>query len=328
MPLEVRTPVLLASLLGPAALALVGCAASGTRGAEATGPFVEYDFVAWAQERSAPLARADAFDGVPARLLSADPTTGRFAGVLQVPAGYGRAAGGALPVTTEFYVLEGTLQFGAERLEARDYAFVPPGVDPPALASTSGARVLLFHSPSVADADALAKQRAQGAYVTRDRDARWSPGTVSQAAGVNVPLEIKHLRKDPHSGARTWLVRIAPGTKVPWERHSTVEEGFLLEGDYRLSECLRSGSRTGDYAPGGYFHRPAGVLHSGPESGTRRGAVWLMRSPGTLDVQFYTECRDGRGEGPMGAPPVAPAAAPDATPRPDAPTAAPAPPAP
>jgi quercetin dioxygenase-like cupin family protein len=185
---------------------------------------------------------------------------------------------------------------------------VPPDVAAPALASDSGARVLVFHAPSTPDADALAKQRAQGAYVTRDRDARWSPGTVSQAAGVNVPLEIKHLRKDPYTNARTWLVRIAPGTTVPWERHSVAEEGFLLEGDYRLAECLRAGSVAGDYTPGGYFHRPGGILHSGPESRTRNGAVWLMRSPGTLDVQFYTECRGGRGEGPIGSPPPVPPA--------------------
>jgi quercetin dioxygenase-like cupin family protein len=267
---------------------------------------VEYDFVAWVQEQALPWTRTDTFEGVPVRVLSADASLGRYAGVLDVPAGYRREAGAPVPVSTEFYVLEGTLQFGLETLGARDYAFVPPGVDLPELRSASGARVLVFHSPSVADAEVLALQQAQGASVTRDRDARWSPGTVSQAAGVDVPLEIKHLRKDPHTGARTWLVRIAPGTTVPWERHSTTEEGFLLEGDYRLAECSRAGSMVGDYAPGGYFHRPGGILHSGPESGTRRGAVWLMRSPGTLDVQFYTECREGRGEGPIGTP-VAPA---------------------
>lgn len=300
----VRRPAAFVPVVVPllAGLALAGCAAPGPRGAKAGGPIVEYDFVAFVQEQAVPWTTADAFEGVPARVLSADPSIGRYAGVLKVPTGYRRAAGDVLPVSTELYVLEGDLRFGDESLGVRDYAFVPPGVALPALASDAGARVLVFHAPSVPDAEALAKQQAQGTYVTRDRDARWSPGTVSQAAGVNVPLEIKFLRKDPYTNARTWLVRIAPGTKVPWERHSTVEEGFLLEGDYRLSECLRTGSVTGDYAPGGYFHRPGGILHSGPESGTRNGAVWLMRSPGTLDVQFYTECRGGRGEGPIGIP--------------------------
>jgi quercetin dioxygenase-like cupin family protein len=294
-----------------AAFAAASCTASRPRGVEATGPVVVYDFVAFVQEQAVPWSAADAFEGVRARVLSADATLGRYAAVLDVPAGYRRDAGASLPTSTELYVLEGRLRFGDETLGARDYAFVPPGVAFPALASEAGARVLAFHSPSTPDEETLAKQQAQGAYVTRDRDARWSPGTVSQAAGVDVPLEVKFLRKDPDTNARTWLVRIAPGTKVPWERHSTIEEGFLLEGDYRLAECLPTGSVTGDYTPGGYFHRPGGILHSGPESGTRGGAVWLMRSPGRLDVQFYTECREGRGEGPIGtpAPPEAGAAA-------------------
>jgi quercetin dioxygenase-like cupin family protein len=307
MPRHARVPRL-ALCISLAGLALAGCTAAGPRGAKATGPIVEYDFVAFVQQQSLPLGAADAFEGVPARVLSADPSIGRYAGVLDVPKGYGRDAGAMLPLTTEFYVLEGDLRFGAERLGPRDYAFVPPGVDFPALASQAGARVLVFHAPSTPDAAALARQQAQGAYVTRDRDADWLPGTVSQAAGVDVPLDVKHLRKDPHTGARTWLVRIRPGTQVPWERHSLTEEGFLLEGDYRLAECLRAGPVTGDYTPGGYFHRPGGILHSGPESGTRTGATWLMRSPGKLDVEFYAECRNGRGEGPLGDP--APAGAP------------------
>ena len=149
---------------------------------------------------------------------------------------------------------------------------------------------------------------------------------MSQAAGVNVPLEVKHLKKDPWTGARTWLVRLKGGVKVPWERHSVPEEGYLLEGDYRLAECLPDGAFVGGYQPGGYFYRPGGLLHGGPESGTRRGAVWLMRSPATLDVQFYTECRGGLGEGPLGTPAApAGAAAPAAAP---AAAAAPTPPSP
>jgi quercetin dioxygenase-like cupin family protein len=318
MPRLGRTLFRLGSIAGAlvAGLALAACATSGPRGARATAPIVEYDFVAFVQENAVPWTTSDAFAGVPARVLSADPAIGRYAAVLNVPAGYRRGDGAALPVSTELYVLEGNLRFGDDMLGARDFVFVPPGVPFPELASAPGARVLAFHAPSTPDAEALAKQQAQGYFVTLDRDARWSPGTVSEAAGVNVPLEVKFLRKDPYTGARTWLVRIAPGTKVPWERHSTNEEGFLLEGDYRLAECLRTGSVAGDYSSGGYFHRPGGILHGGPESGTRAGAVWLMRSPEALDVQFYSECREGRGEGPIGTPAAPPAAAPVATPAP------------
>jgi quercetin dioxygenase-like cupin family protein len=304
MPRLGRTPSRLGAIAGAlvAGLALAACTASGPPGTKATGPIVEYDFVAFVQQSAIPWSTSDTFEGVPARVLSADPSIGRYAAVLNVPAGYRRADGAALPISTELYVIEGSLRFGDDRLGTRDYAFVPPGVPFPEITSEAGARVLMFHAPSTPDVEALRKQQARGYFVTLDRDARWSPGTVSRAAGVDVPLEVKFLRKDPYTDARTWLVRIAPGTKVPWERHSTTEEGFLLEGDYRLAECLRAGSVSGDYAPGGYFHRPGGILHSGPESGTRTGAVWVMRSPGTLDVQFYTECREGRGEGPIGTP--------------------------
>jgi len=78
---------------------------------------------------------------------------------------------------------------------------------------------------------------------------------------------------------------------VPWESHSVVEEGYLLEGDYRLSECLPEGRKDGDYLPGGYFRRPADWIHSGPDSGTDGGAIWLMRSPGALDATFHDACR-------------------------------------
>jgi hypothetical protein len=46
---------------------------------------------------------------------------------------------------------------------------------------------------------------------------------------------------------------------------------------------------SGDYQPGGYFRRPAGVLHSGPASGTAAGAIWLQRAPAALDVTFVTD---------------------------------------
>lgn len=80
---------------------------------------VEYDFVAWVQEQDVPWTPADVLEGVPERVLSADASLGRHAGVLDVPAGYRREAGAAVPVSTEFYVLEGALRFGAETLAAR-----------------------------------------------------------------------------------------------------------------------------------------------------------------------------------------------------------------
>ena len=128
-------------------------------------------------------------------------------------------------------------------------------------------------------------------FVASARSLPWRPGTVARDAGVPLDLSVKDLKNDPGSGARTWLVKIGPGVQVPWESHSVVEEGYLLEGDYRLSECLPEGRKDGDYLPGGYFRRPANWIHSGPDSGTDGGAVWLMRSPGALDATFHEACR-------------------------------------
>jgi hypothetical protein len=87
--------------------------------------------------------------------------------------------------------------------------------------------------------------------------------------------------------------------KVPWEVHSMVEEGYVMEGDYVLAECLPDRTVVGDYVQGGYFWRPGGIPHSGPESGPRNGVIWLQRSAVALDVVFYQQCRDGRASEPV-----------------------------
>lgn len=317
LPAALHRLVLAATLASavPMAVTMAGCATSHGGATAASGAVVRYDFVAFVQEDKLPWVQLEHIPELEARVLAGDPTLGRYSSLARVPAGFRLDDGPTLPVSTELYVLEGQLNFGAEELGPRDFAFVPPGAPIPALASSGGARVLVFHLPSHPDEEALAAQQAQGTYVTRDGDTRWSRGTVSPATGANVPLEVKQLKKDPHTGARTWLVRIAPGTTVPWTRDSIAEEGFLLDGDYRLSECLRDGVLAGSYTPGGYFHRPGGVVHGGPASGTRTGATWLLRTPGPLESESFTACRDGRGVGPIGTTPAAttaPAAAPAA----------------
>jgi quercetin dioxygenase-like cupin family protein len=113
---------------------------------------------------------------------------------------------------------------------------------------------------------------------------------VARDAGAAAPLEIKPLWTDAGTGAQLHLVKVAPGVTVPWEVHPVAEEGYLLEGDYRLAECLPSGRRDFDYGQGGYFYRPAGLLHSGPQSTSRGGATWLIRTPARLSAVFYPAC--------------------------------------
>ena len=266
---------------GTIAAALLALAAAGCASQEPPPPA----FTGFIQAQTAPVEPWSPYPGVTARRLSADEFTGRSAIHLTVPLGW-RWSGminGAF--SREWYVLEGRLQAGEQPLQGGDLLYVPPGARPPSLTAVRPAKLLIFTDPAH-PASGLAQT-----FVASARALTWRPGTVARDAGVPLDLSVKDLKRDPGTGARTWLVKIGPGVEVPWESHSVVEEGYLLEGEYRLSECLPEGRKDGEYLPGGYFRRPANWVHSGPDSGTDGGAVWLMRSPGELDATFHDACR-------------------------------------
>jgi hypothetical protein len=48
---------------------------------------------------------------------------------------------------------------------------------------------------------------------------------------------------------------------------------------------------TARYAPGGYFMRPPGAVHGGPEEATVSGALWFMRVPGPATIETRAACR-------------------------------------
>jgi hypothetical protein len=78
-----------------------------------------------------------------------------------------------------------------------------------------------------------------------------------------------------------------------WETRPTWEEGYLLEGEYRLAECLNGKSKAGVYTPGSYFFRPAGLPYMGPDAGAKGYAIWLFRTPAKSEVKLLdkTACR-------------------------------------
>jgi hypothetical protein len=248
-------------------------------------------FVGYVQEQKLESVPVSALPGARGKLLSRDDRSGRMAWLVAFPAGY-RAAfeAGRFVQSVEFVVLEGGLEFGTESLRARDFAFVPPRGSIPPLSSGQGGRVLVYFDPPAPDAAAAEQQRAHGSYVTRHDESRWLPASVARGAGLEIDLKVQHLKKDPYTTARTWYVKLSGGMSVPWERHSVVEEGYLIEGDFRMAECLPGRTVFGEYTTGGYFWRPPGIPHSGPDSGTRTGALWLQRAPATLDVEFLQGC--------------------------------------
>lgn len=266
-------------------------------------------FVGYVPGASLPLEQFDRWPGARALTLSADATTGRLAVRLEVPPRWRSGGLSPSPQSIELIVLEGTLRFGREDLGRWDFAFVPPASKPPRLSSASGATLLVFFDPASSDAAAVARQRERGSYVTRFDPARWQPASLARAAGATADLRVMHLKKDPFTTARTWYVRLAGGMQVPWEVHSMAEEGVLMEGRYRLAECLPDRTVIGEYGAGGYFWRPGGIPHSGPDSGPLSDSIWLQRSPVALDVVFYGRCEAG-----VAAAPVTPPAATTRTP--------------
>ncbi len=90
-------------------------------------------------------------------------------------------------------------------------------------------------------------------------------------------LATKELRKDPGSGAATWLLKIMPGASIPWQKSSAVREGYLVKGNYQHSECVAGEVHTWQYMAGGYFYRPAETINGGPESTASNESVWFLR---------------------------------------------------
>lgn len=240
-----------------AVLVLAGCA-SATR--------VPYPaFVQSADLRDSFLA------GLPqlsAKMLSSDSESGRFSALLTLPAEWRWTTGASPGMSVEIYVLSGRVELGDLTLHPGNYAYLPPGSLGLSMSTKAGAELLYF----LDEADRSATIRTP--VFTSREVIPWQPrADGSPVAGS----EEKLLRHDSGSGARTWLQRTEPGDARPWQRSLAREEGFLLSGAYRHSECVDGKAVTGSYAPGGYFMRPAGVVNGGPQAGTSEGAVWLLR---------------------------------------------------
>jgi hypothetical protein len=280
--------------------AAFGVAVHGAAGVEPVqGPLHEAGMVGYLQQQTLGYRPFERWPGVRVKTLSEDRATGRLAVYAEFRHGW---AGKSLPAAAQsidIVILDGSLAFGAETLGSRDFAFVPPGVAPAPLTARARTHALLFFDPPSPDAAAVAKQREHGAYITRFDPTRWEVAALAKSAGSKIDLRIMNLKNDPYTTARTWYVTLSGGMQTPWEVHSMTEEGYLLQGGYTLAECLGGRTVVGDYVPGGYFWRPGGIPHSGPDSAPHGEVIWLQRSPIALDVVFYEDCRDGKALRPL-----------------------------
>lgn len=202
--------------------------------------------------------------GVRAKHLAGDLMTRLTSKRIDLPPAWRGTSGGAVGHDMEIFVLAGSLTLGDLEMRTGGYAYLPADSFGFNMATQNGARILYF--VSAADADAV----IQTPLIINADQLDW------HATGVP-GLSTRELRRDPGSGARTWLLRIEAGAAIPWETSSTAREGYLVAGDYRHSECVGGAAVTGTYQPGGYFQRPPGVINGGGQSGAQSPTTWLLR---------------------------------------------------
>jgi len=249
------------------ALWLAGCAAGKT----------ELPYPAFIDVEELPNAFIANLPGVRAKQLAGDPQTRQFSSRVLIPPDWEFSTGASPGQSVEIFVLNGRLAVGEFSLRPGGYAFVPPGYPGIRLASDGGADILYFvdnanaasiiGTPLISDAELIDWMPLAPGY--------WE----------------KELRADPGSGVRTWLLRVDPGATAPWQVSTATLEGYLVSGSMTASECVGGSPVTAQYAPGGYFMRPPGAVHGGPEEATASGAVWLLRAPGPANIETRPACQ-------------------------------------
>lgn len=221
--------------------------------------------------------------GVRARQFRSDIRTGVAGHRIDIPPDWTGSTGGAPGKALEVFVLSGEVRFSDFPLRAGGYAYVPPGSMGFSLESDFGARLLYFLD------DVPASSVIRAPLLLDSELLSWrelSPG-----------LYVKILREDPGSGAKTWLQRIEPGASIPWQTSSEEREGYLVAGVYRHGECFGGKGVAGRYEEGGYFRRPPGTIHGGPEARAESPSTWFLREPGEAEINAAAWCgAAGKGD--------------------------------
>jgi hypothetical protein len=215
--------------------------------------------------------------GIRGKQLAGDPQTRRTSNRIDLPPDWSGTSGGAPGRSTEIFVLEGALMIADIELPPGGYIFLPAGSLGFNIESEEGARILYF----VNDTDPESIIRSPIII-----DSNLLPWAQTETLGVTA----KELRKDPGSGAAIWLQRVEAGVSEPWQSSTVLREGYLTTGQFQDSECVMGEVLTWSYTVGGYFYRPAGALHGGPDSGGDSDAVWFLRETERGTNNFEPGC--------------------------------------
>ena len=177
----------------------------------------------------------------------------------------------------EIFVISGTLTIADIVLKTGGYAFLPAGSLGFNLSAKEGARILYF----VNDTDPESIIRSP--IIINSHLLNWQP---TEKIGVSE----KELRSDPGNGAKTWLIHVSTGASQSWESSSATREGYLVTGNQQFAECADGEAELWQYAPGGYFYRPADTISGGPESLALTDSIWLLRESSKGETRKWPAC--------------------------------------
>jgi anti-sigma factor ChrR (cupin superfamily) len=102
-------------------------------------------------------------------------------------------------------------------------------------------------------------------------DAAVAPVTLRAGQGgwqqILEGVEKKVLHQDPEAGVESYLLRLAPGARLPAHEHRLTEECIMLEGEAWIGELK--------LVAGDFHLAPAGSTH--PETHSETGALAYIR---------------------------------------------------
>lgn len=104
----------------------------------------------------------------------------------------------------------------------------------------------------------------------------------------NVPGPVwKPLRRDPSTGATTFMTHLPPNWHDPLlDWHPTTEEGFKLAGKTVLGDPAIDEGYT-ELGRGCYLYRPPGILHGPVSAPVDEGSTILQRMNGEMRILRY-----------------------------------------
>ena len=219
------------------------------------------------------------------RRLSVDEEDGSSSLRVDFHTDWGRGPG-IHHANTEYYVLEGEIDYGGRTIGKGGYVYAPKGVPdrlPQGRRGHPAAALPRVRRRRLRPGRLAGRRHAPGPTLARTSSSstptRWS-GTPCPTPARCPGLFIKYLHVDPVTGFYTRLVHAQEGwADHRLAHHPCYEEAYTTQGHMEYN--------FGTLDLGTYFFRPARVKH-GHFTTMEGGATWLLRSDGEL-ANWYTQ---------------------------------------